>query len=330
MSARKKKVSFVIPVFNEALNILILYQELKAVMAAQPYDVEFILVDDGSTDKSLEIIKSLSLRDETVFYIELSRNFGHQYALKAGLDLSTGDCVITMDSDMQHPPDVVPDLLAFWEQGYDVVYTRRNEDKKLSWFKRKTSMLFYTLMDKLSDLKLENGTADFRLMSRVVLDAFATMNENELFIRGLVKWAGFRQVAVDYDPRDRFAGQSKYSLKKMMSFAFRGITSFSVKPLKLIAYVGMILFLISLVLVPYALISYFMGKAVEGWTSLIILIIFFSSLQLLMLGIIGLYISKIAVQSKQRPLYLIRETNYTRENHKASEKIIHEKRSAVV
>ena len=169
---------------------------------------------------------------------------------------------------------------------------------------------FYALMDKLSDLKIENGTADFRLMSRVVLNAFAHLNENELFIRGLVKWAGFKQTAIDYYPRERYSGESKYSFKQMVSFGLRGITSFSVKPLKLIAYVGMLLFLISLILVPYALISYFLGYTVEGWTSLIILIIFFSSLQLLMLGIIGLYVSKIAVQTKQRPLYFIRDTNY--------------------
>jgi glycosyltransferase involved in cell wall biosynthesis len=309
-----QKISFVIPVWNEENNIPILYQELIAVLATIPYSYELIFVDDGSTDESLEKIKALASKNAHVFYVELSRNFGHQYAIKAGLDLSDGDCVITMDSDLQHPPDVLFRLIEKWEQGYDVVYTRRNEDKRLSWVKRKTSTFFYALLNTLSDIELENGTADFRLMSRIVLNAFMHLNENELFLRGLVKWAGFRQTAVDYDPRERFSGDSKYNFRKMLSFAVRGITSFSVKPLKLIAYVGMILFLISLFLVPYALISYFLGYAVEGWTSLIILIIFFSSLQLRMLGIIGLYVSKIAIQSKQRPLYFIRETNYVRES----------------
>jgi dolichol-phosphate mannosyltransferase len=178
--------------------------------------------------------------------------------------------------------------------------------------KRKTSALFYSLMDYISDLKLERGTADFRLMNRNALNAFAHLNESELFIRGLVKWAGFKQTAIDYEPRDRYSGKSKYNLKKMLSFAFRGITAFSVRPLQMIAYLGIILFLISMILVPYALISYLMGEAVSGWTSLMISVIFFGSLQLLMTGVLGLYISKLVIQSKQRPHYFIRDTNYSK------------------
>jgi len=306
----KKKISFVIPVYNEATNIPLLYSELNSILYGVPHLFEFIFVDDGSSDGSLELIKRLAEKNANIFYIELSRNFGHQYALKAGLDLSNGDCIISMDCDLQHPPEVVKKLLAKWEEGYDVVYTRRNEDKKLPWLKRKTSSLFYTLINKISDVKLENGTADFRLMNRNVLNAFSHLNESELFIRGLIKWAGFKQTAIDYDPRERHTGDSKYNLKKMLSFALRGITSFSVRPLQMIAYLGMTLFLISMILVPYALISYFMNKTVSGWTSVMISIIFFGSLQLLMLGIVGLYISKLVIQSKQRPLYFIRETNY--------------------
>lgn len=306
------KISFVIPVWNEASNIPVLHKELTDTLSDLHYTYEIIFVDDGSSDNSLQVIKTLSLKNPCVFYIELSRNFGHQYALKAGLDMANGDCVISMDCDLQHPPEVVKELIIKWEEGYDVVYTRRREDKKLSWVKRKTSAAFYFLLDKLSDLKLENGTADFRLMSRNVLDAFFQLNESELFIRGLIKWAGFRQTAIDYDPNARFSGKSKYNFKKMLSFAFGGITSFSVKPLKLIAYLGMFLFLISLILIPYVLISYLLGRTVSGWTSVMILLTFFGSLQLLMLGIVGLYISKIVIQSKQRPLYIIRETNYSK------------------
>ena len=305
-----RKISFVIPVYNEVANIQLLYKELTSVLSDIPYSYEFIFVDDGSTDESLAQIKQLSQINARVFYIELSRNFGHQYALKAGLDLSNGDCVVSMDCDLQHPPEVVKKLIEKWEAGYDVVFTRRNEDKKLSWIKRKTSSFFYAVLNKISDLKLESGTADFRLMNRNALNAFAHLNESELFIRGLIKWSGFRQTAIDYDPRDRYSGNTKYDLRKMLSFAFRGITSFSVKPLRMIAYLGMTLFLISMILVPYALISYIMGKAVSGWTSLMISVIFFGSLQLLMIGIIGLYLSKLVIQSKHRPLYFIRETNY--------------------
>jgi dolichol-phosphate mannosyltransferase len=215
-----------------------------------------------------------------------------------------------MDSDLQHPPAVVATLIAKWEEGYDVVYTRRLEDPNLPWLKRKTSSSFYKLLNGISDLKLEQGTADFRLMNRSALEAFSHLNESELFIRGLVKWTGFRQAAVDYEPKDRHAGDSKYNMKKMISFGLRGITSFSVRPLQMIAYLGMTLFLISMVLAPYAVVSYFMGKAVSGWTSLMISVIFFGSLQLLMIGVLGLYVSKLVIQSKQRPLYFIRETNY--------------------
>jgi polyisoprenyl-phosphate glycosyltransferase len=304
------KISFVIPVYNEVSNIAFLYKELTETLSTINYEYEFIFVDDGSQDESLSIIKKLSETDQRVFFIGLSRNFGHQYALKAGLDRAQGDCVISMDCDLQHPPEVVKELIAKWEEGYDVVYTRRAEDKNLPRLKRKSSAFFYMVLNSLSDIQLENGTADFRLMNRNALDAFAHLNETELFIRGLVKWAGFRQTAVDYYPRERYAGKSKYNFRKMLSFAFRGITSFSVKPLKLIAYLGMILFLISMILVPYALISYFIGYAVSGWTSLMISVIFFGSLQLLMIGIIGLYLSKLVIQSKHRPLYFIRETNY--------------------
>lgn len=308
----RRKISIVIPVYNEAANISILHAELAEVVGPLPYLFEFIFVDDGSTDQSLAIIKNLARADPRVFFIELSRNFGHQYALKAGLDLSNGDCVVSMDCDLQHPPEVVGQLIQKWEEGFDVVYTRRREDKNLPWVKRRTSAVFYDVMNRLSDLKLEHGTADFRLMNRNVLNAFAHLNESELFIRGLIKWAGFRQTAIDYDPKERHSGDSKYNLKKMVSFGLRGITSFSVKPLQMIAYLGMTLFLISMILVPYAIVSYLLGKAVSGWTSLMISVIFFGSLQLLMTGVVGLYISKLVIQSKQRPLYFIRETNYER------------------
>ncbi|MGC3946320.1 MAG: glycosyltransferase family 2 protein [Chryseolinea sp.] len=310
MAGNSKKISFVIPVFNEAANIGVLLNELNEALSDVRYPLEFIFVDDGSRDESLNVIKAQADADPRIFFIELSRNFGHQYALKAGLDLCSGDCVITMDCDLQHPPEVAKRLIAKWEEGYDVVYTRRKDDKNLPWIKRKTSSLFYDLLNTISDIELERGTADFRLMNRNVLDAFAHLNESDLFIRGLVKWAGFRQTAIDYEPSPRYAGRSKYNLKKMVSFGLKGITSFSVRPLQMIASLGMLLFFISMVLAPYAIISYLMGKAVSGWTSLMISVIFFGSLQLLMTGVVGLYISKLVIQSKHRPLYFIRDTNY--------------------
>jgi glycosyltransferase involved in cell wall biosynthesis len=313
-----RKISFVLPVHNEAVNIPSLAGQLTDIVNKEGYDYELIFVDDGSTDNSLEIIKTLAAQDPHIFFVELSRNFGHQYALKAGLDIAKGDCAISMDCDFQHPPEVVSMLIQKWEQGYDVVYTRRKDDQTIPWLKRKTSRLFYGVLNQISDLRLETGTADFRLMNRNVLNAFASLNESELFLRGLVKWAGFRQTAVDYVPQARMGGKSKYNFKKMMSFALRGITSFSTKPLQLIAYLGLLLFCVSMILIPYALISYFLDKAVSGWTSIMIVVIFFGSLQLLMMGIMGLYISKLVIQSKHRPLYFIRETNYQPENKMSS------------
>jgi dolichol-phosphate mannosyltransferase len=309
-TAREKKISIIIPVYNEESNIEKLFYELHSVLSSLHYAFEVIFVDDGSEDGSLLKVRELTQKHDFVFFIELSRNFGHQHALKAGLDFSQGDCAITMDGDLQHPPSLIPDLIQKWEQGSDIVFTRRKEDKKLSWFKRKTSLFFYSLINKLSDLKLENGTADFRLMDRKVLNAFAKLRENELFLRGLIKWSGFRQVAVDYTPHERHSGKTKYSLFKMISLAFNAVTAFSTRPLKLIAYIGLTLFLFSLCFIPYVLISYFMDKTISGWTSLMMVVIFFGSLQLLILGIIGLYFSKMVIQSKQRPLYFVRDTNY--------------------
>lgn len=309
-TANKKIISVIIPVYNEGSNIEKLFHELHSVLKGIPYNYEVIFVDDGSNDDSLTKIRLLTEKFHFVFFIELSRNFGHQNALKAGLDFSNGDCAITMDSDLQHPPLLIPELVAKWELGNDIIFTRRKEDSRLPWLKRKTSLLFYLLINKLSDLKLEGGTADFRLMDRKVLKAFAMLRENELFLRGLVKWSGFRQIAIDYLPQERHSGKSKYNLFKMISLAFTAITAFSTKPLKLIAYIGLTLFLISLCFIPYVLISYFTERTISGWTSLMMVVIFFGSLQLLILGIIGLYFSKLVIQSKQRPLYFVRDTNY--------------------
>ncbi len=304
-------ISIVIPSYNEEKNVVPLYKRLKDVATSLVnYEIEYIFVDDGSHDKTLQAIKELTNEVNNIYFIQLSRNFGHQNALKAGLDHARGDCVISMDADMQHPPEIILELIKKWEEGYEVVYTKRKEINHESWLKRKSSSFFYFLHNQLSDVKLEPGTADFRLMSRSVVDAFFQLRENELFIRGLVKWAGFKQTFIEYTPNERHDGESKYSVYKMISFALKGLTSFSTRPLKLVVYIGLIFFAFSILLIPYALISYLSGNAVSGWTSIIITIFFFGSLQLLLIGIIGLYVSKLVIQTKQRPLYFIRETNY--------------------
>ena len=306
----QKKISVVIPSFNEEGNIKIIVKALNDVLQKLNYRYELIFVDDGSSDKTLRILQEISANDSNVFYIELSRNFGHQNALKAGLDLASGDCIITMDGDMQHPPEMIPKLIEKWEEGYDIVYTRRLEDKNLSPFKKITSKYFYKFINSISEIKIEEGTADFRLMDKKVSTVFFAFSENELFIRGLVNWVGFNQFAIDYIPSKRFSGNSKYTVKKMMQFAIKGITSFSIRPLYISIFLGISLFFFSLLFyILYVFYSIYYGHVISGWASVIFTIVIFGGLNLIVLGIIGVYVGKLFMQSKQRPNYLIRDTN---------------------
>jgi dolichol-phosphate mannosyltransferase len=304
-----KKVSIVICCYNEAENIPEIVDAIHKNMELTNYNYEIIAVNDGSSDDSLTILKTMVEADNRLFYIDLSRNFGHQNALKAGLDYATGDCIISMDSDMQHPPEMLPLLLEKWEAGYDVVYTRRKQDKSLPWMKWKTSAWFYRFLNSVSDIELEQGTSDFRLLGRNIADIIIRMKGDDLFIRGWVKWIGFKQCAIDYTPHKRLYGKSKYTIKKMCSLAIQGITSFSVKPLHVALYVGFFIAVLSLLCIPYAIISFFSGYYMAGWASLIATVGFLGGLQLFILGIIGLYIGKIFIQTKERPAYIVQETN---------------------
>ncbi len=305
----KKIVAFIIPVCNEQKNIPLLLNEIHSVMEASSYKYNCTFVDDGSTDKSLSVIKAIANQNDNIFYICLSRNFGHQNALKAGLDFAEGDCTIMMDADLQHPPKIITQLLQHWEAGYDVVYTIRKDQVELPLLKRKTSNLFYQIINNLSDIELEQGTADFRLMDQKVVAAFKGMRESELFIRGLIKWMGFSQIGIEYDPGVRKEGVSKYTIKTMVRFALQGITSFSTKPLYGAAYLGFVFSIASLFYIPYIVYSYYAGHTISGWASIIATITFFGGLQLMILGIIGLYLGKLFMQSKHRPHYIIKETN---------------------
>jgi dolichol-phosphate mannosyltransferase len=307
----RKKIAIVIPSFNEEGNIEIMAKSIKDTMQVLPYDYELIFVDDGSSDNTLIKLKELSQSFDNLFFVELSRNFGHQNALKAGVDIANANAVITMDGDMQHPPELIPELLKKWEEGYDVVYTRREDDKSNSFIKSKTSKGFYSVMNYLSEVKFEPGTADFRLMDEKVVSVFTDFSENELFIRGLVSWLGFKQFALDYVPAERFSGKSKYTMKRMMRFAIQGITSFSTRPLHIAIFLGIGLSFFAFVFyIGYVLYSMYFGNVISGWASVISTIVFFGGLNLIVLGIIGMYIGKLFIQSKQRPNYLIRSTNY--------------------
>lgn len=304
-----KLVSIVIPAHNEVETIATIIERIENVFETLTYNFEIIIVDDGSQDDTLSIIKLLAKAKSYLFYIELSKNFGHQAALKAGLDYAKGDCVISLDADLQHPPELFAEMLAKWEEGFDVVYTRREDDLTLSLKKRKSSKYFYQLLNSLSDVEIEPGTADFRLMDQKVVRVFANITENDLFIRGLVKWVGFKQIAIDYMPHKRFAGVSKYSLSKMRKLAVHGVTSLSVKPLHLAVYLGFIFSFLSLLYIPYVIYAFYSEHEVSGWASTIMTIVFFGGLQLIILGVIGIYIGKMFMQTKNRPSYIVSSHN---------------------
>lgn len=309
----KKNITIVIPSFNEESNIEKLLNSLYHTISNLHYNFKILYVDDGSKDNTIPLLKELCKRHDSLFYIELSRNFGHQNALKAGIDLAKldSDAIISMDGDLQHPPEIIPELVKRWEEGNDIVYTIRAEDQSLSFFKNKTSKLFYGLMNKLSEIKFEPGTADFRLIDRRVAEVFSDFSENELFIRGIMSWVGFSQFAINYTPHPRFSGKSKYTISKMIRFAIQGITSFSTRPLYFAIFLGLGLSFFSIAFfAAYVGYSLYYGNTISGWASVITAIVFFGSLNLIVLGIIGIYIGKLFMQSKGRPNYLIKNTNY--------------------
>lgn len=305
----KTRVDVILPAHNESGNIIPIYEELVRCIEPLGYAYRIVFVDDGSTDATLSEVLSLSDKDSKVKFISLSRNFGHQNAIKAGLDYTDADVVIMMDCDMQHPPDLISQMLKKYEEGYDVVLTYREDTKKGSFVKRKTSSLFYTIVSRFSDIKIEKGSADFRLVSGKALEYLKAFNEFDLFYRGLIKWIGFRQISIVYQPNDRLHGESKYSFIKMVRFGLKGFTSFSTKPLYISAYIGMIVSLISVLYLPYIAYAFFIGHSSAGWASILVTVAFFGGLNLMILGIIGIYISKLFLQSKARPHYIVHQSN---------------------
>ena len=306
------KISIVIPCYNEEGNIFILEERIAKVLQNISYEILF--VDDGSTDKTLFNIKKLKKQKNNINYISFTRNFGHQYALKAGIDHSYGDCTVSMDADLQHPPELIPELIKKWQEGYDIVYTQRIENKKNSFFKKHTSKFFYKIINYLSDTKIEERTADFRLTSKKATEVIRGINETNIFFRGLVPWTGFKQHKIQYRVEERYSGKSKYSVTKMFSFAVSGITSFSVVPLRISVFLGLIISILAFIYGIFALMTYFFtDKTITGWTSVLASTMFISGIQLLMLGIIGEYLGKLFIGSKNRPLYIINEKSISEE-----------------
>jgi len=299
----------VIPCYNEEEVIGETIKRLKAFCTGLVnLNVELIFVDDGSQDRTRELLKGYALEDSRIKLIGFARNFGHQIAVTAGIDAASGDAVVLIDADLQDPPEIVHEMIAKWREGYDVVYGTRTERHGESVFKIATARGFYRLLNVLSNVHIPLDTGDFRLMSRPVVDTLRAMPERDRFVRGMVSWVGFKQTALPYKRNERFAGESKYPLRKMLRFATDGILSFSTKPLQLSVGLGMLSSTLALAGIVYAIwLRLFTNIWVEGWTALMVAVLFLGGVQLICVGILGEYIGRIYNEVKSRPLYVVQE-----------------------
>ncbi len=306
----RKRVSYVLPVFNEGAGIERFYGDLVRATntVSDRYDFEFWFVDDGSTDDSADRLAAVAASDPRVKVVHLSRNFGHQIAITAGVDHADGDAVVIMDTDGQDPPEVSLRLVEEWENGYAVVYARRTT-RKDGTFKRATAHAYYRLLSKLSDVEIPVDTGDFRLLDRAAVTQLRRYRERNRFVRGMVASLGFRQVAVPFDRQSRTSGATSYPLRKMVRLAVDGVTSFSTRPLELVFRLGFVVLGLSVLGIIYALAMkfFFPGVTVSGWTLLIIAILFMGGVQVMTLGLIGLYVGRIYTQVQHRPLYIVEQ-----------------------
>lgn len=309
-----KTLSIIIPIYNEEPNIPELHDRLTKAAVQITDDYELIFVNDGSKDNSINELKKLSRKDSHSYYIHFSRNFGHQIAVTAGLDFCQGDAVVIIDGDLQDPPELIPKLYEKYKEGYEVVYARRRSRQGETFFKRMTAKLFYRTLQKLTEVDIPIDTGDFRLIDRKIVDKLKEMPEKNKFLRGQIAWMGFKQTAVLFDRAERKQGESGYPLSKMLKFAMDGITGFSDRPLQFVTRLGFFISGLSFLIILYALFAHFvLQHTITGWTSLIISFMFVGGVQLISIGIIGEYISRINKNVQDRPLYIVWETNLEKE-----------------
>jgi glycosyltransferase involved in cell wall biosynthesis len=302
------KLSVVIPSYNEEAVIHELYRRVTGACRSLVGDrYELVFVNDGSFDETWAILKELARNDDRIVAVDLSRNHGHQLALSAGLSLARGERILVIDADLQDPPELLPEMMRLMDDGADVVYGQRVERDGETWFKKVSARAFYRLLLRITDVPIPPDTGDFRLMSRQVLNALLAMPEQQRFIRGMVTWIGFRQVPLEYRRDKRFAGETKYSLHKMVTFAIDAITGFSTAPLRVSLYIAVSFIVIAAFLVIFVLFSWLYLGTVHGWASLFLVMLIFASVQLFALAVIGEYLGRVYMQTKQRPLFIIRE-----------------------
>lgn len=307
---RRPRYSIVLPVYNEESALPELGRRLASVMDALDGDAEAILVDDGSDDGSPGLMREFVEHDPRFHVIQLSRNFGHQVAITAGLDAAAGDAVVVMDSDLQHPPETIVDLAARWREGYEVVYAVRSDRAGEPWLKRVTARFFYRSLARLSDIDVPAHAGDFRLVDRRALEAFRSLRETNRYVRGMFSWIGFRQIGVPYGYEDRLGGESKYTLRRMSNLAANALTSFSSAPLRVALHLGFAVSTLSFIAGIAAVVANFAGAfTVPGWTSLVFVTAFLGGVQLFILGVVGVYLGRVYEEVKRRPLYVVRETH---------------------
>lgn len=306
-----KKVSILVSCYNEEASLPLLYNELVKLMNAhRNYDWEVLLVNDGSKDNTLKVMRDLRSKDNRVCYVDLSRNFGKEKAMLAGFDYVTGDCVVIMDADLQHPPHVVNEMIAKWEEGYDDVYAKRKSRGKEPWLRKQFSLLFYKILQKTTKIEILPNVGDFRLLDRKCIESLKCLRETERYTKGMYCWIGYRKAAVEFEQQDRQVGQSSWNFWGLLSLAIEGIVSFTVFPLRIATLVGILTSLFAFIYMIYVIIKAMLfGDPVSGFPTLLSVMLFLGGIQLLALGIIGEYIGRIFHETKGRPVYLVREYN---------------------
>ena len=306
-----KKISLLIPCYNEEASLPFLYDELRRLMSEMPdYLFEILFVNDGSTDGTLNLIKQYRKSDDRVCYVDLARNFGKERGMLAGFDYVTGDCMVIMDADLQHPPMVVKDMVAKWEQGYDDVYAKRKSRGKEPWLRRQFSLLFYRILKKTSRIDILPNVGDFRLLDRKCIESLKMLRESERYTKGMFCWIGYKKDFVEFEQQERKAGTTSWYFWGLLSLAIEGIVSFTTFPLRIATIVGISTAVIAAIYMVYVLVKTIIwGDPVAGYPTLILIILFLGGLQLMALGIIGEYMGRVFIESKRRPVYIVREYN---------------------
>lgn len=313
-----KKISIIIPAYNEEESLMLLYERLNKLMETMNnYEFEVLFINDGSKDKTIEIIKKLRSNDERINYVDFSRNFGKEIAMIAGLDYATGDCVVFMDADLQDPPELIPELVKYWEEGYDDVYAKRNSRKGETFLKKFTSKMYYKVLQKLTNVEIQKDTGDFRLLDRRCVNALKKLRESQRCSKSMFSWIGYKKKEVLFNRDPRVAGKTKWNYRKLVDLAIDGITSFTTSPLRISTYLSIPTFLMLIIYFIYVIIKCITQNiAIQAFQAIILLILFFSGIQILLFGIVGEYLGRIFNETKNRPLYLVNEYNGIREENK--------------